>query len=112
MKRTYKLLSIDAWADGSCGECNDCQDADADGCDTPNWTWNDMWTIDMVDRVPETVEEFARLVYHEDAITPEFLASLGIEDDQYNITLFRVSNFEPLYAVEYGNTPEIEGDES
>lgn len=113
MKHTYKLLAIDAWADGACEHCDACEREDYEECMSPNWTWNDMHQVDTVDAVPETVEQFVALIWL--YITPEFLETLAIDDDQYNIVLINKADGMPRYAVEYGNEyiapcDETEGD--
>lgn len=111
MKRTYRLLSIDAWVSGGCGECETCQlEDDGEGmCEDASWTWNDWHYMQTLDAVPETVEQFAALIYQN--VTPELLKTLDIDDDQYNVVLINKADGEPLYAVEYGNEiTESEGE--
>jgi hypothetical protein len=110
MARKYKLLSVDAWVDSTCGECDACLSEEdmSEECVSPTWSWNDWHQVDTVDTVPETVAEFASMVFIGKQTT-ESLAKLEIDDDCYNIVLSDKRTGEPLYAVEYGN---FEGDET
>lgn len=85
--KTYKVLSIDAWADGDDG-----------------WTWN-MWynegtvTLD-IDSEDETILE---AMVDEGYIT-QLGASLSmVEDDGYNLIICHVVSGRPLFAIEYGS---------
>lgn len=91
MRRKYKVLSIDAWAD--CTGCDHTDDSE-EKC----WTWNNWFTVDHTDVLPETVADFFKLL----GGTGD-QSDYEIEDDGYNITLKHKASQMPVYAVEYGS---------
>ena len=96
LNNKFKVLSIDAWADG-------------DG-DESSWSWN-QW-FNTGDFFEENIEG----PLTEDSALRFFFLSLGykgpyhkfralyyIDDDQYNLILCDKKDDRPLYAIEYGS---------
>ena len=83
---TYKVLSIDAWAEGEDG-----------------WTWNAWYSVGEIvvdiDGEPEYILDRMKA---KGFIRNPSLAD--IEDDQYNIVIVDKFSREPLFAIEYGST--------
>lgn len=86
--KTFKVLSIDAWAESE-----------------NSWTWNNWftqnWSYDETDYGPLT-KESAMKFFKEFYINPKAEKRLEILDDQYNLVLVEKKNQRPLYAIEYG----------
>jgi hypothetical protein len=82
----YRILSIDAWRDGS------------------DWTWNNWFHVDDIDDIPPTNRRILKLLREIGLLSEYSKGRVYIEDDQYNIVVRQKSNHMPLYAIEYGNT--------
>ena len=85
MSRTYKVLWIDAWADGE------------------GWTWNNWRTTshyDEAERGPLTEQNAKK--YFKEEFGADF-RSFEIDDDQYNLVLVDRKTKMPRYAIEYGS---------
>jgi len=89
--KTYRILSIDAWAD-CCGcECEESK---------PNcWTWNNWHQIGECKEIPETIERALELMGEDIKHADKFY--LG--DDQYNMVITTKELNRPCYAFEYGS---------
>jgi hypothetical protein len=92
--KNYKVLSIDAWADG-------------DG-----WTWNNWFNIATYDEEIHgelNKENAYKFFFKEFGTSPniipyeEYSSKYEIDDDQYNLVLVRKDNQKPLLAIEYGS---------
>ena len=89
-----KILSIDAWADGT--------------DDEPSWTWNAWYKIGEISKDEfEALDTDAKLIEYmieSGYIKPEARSIVHVEDDQHNI-VFQDSteNYQPVFAIEYGN---------
>jgi hypothetical protein len=84
-KRTYKVLSIDAWADGHDG-----------------WNWNNWFHVETLEAIPDEDKAIDALI--ELGVLNEKARELcEVEDDQYNLVITDKRTREPLYAIEYGN---------
>ena len=90
---TYRILSIDAWAD-----CCGCDHTD-DGLERC-WTWNNWFDEGTTETVPETVEDFFKVLDARASANPK---DYELDDDQYNIVLIEKKTRMPLFAIEYGN---------
>lgn len=90
--KKFKLLSIDAWADGE------------------SWTWNEWHTSGHYresEYGPLTNDSamtyFFENVFNTSSLSrDEITAAIELEDDQYNIVLKRKEDQRPLWAIEYG----------
>jgi len=86
MTNTYKVLSIDAWAE-----------------DEASWTWNTWFyagSIDLDINNPE--KDILKAMYEAGYITQT--EGGDVEDDQYNLVIVDKTTREPLFAIEYGST--------
>lgn len=86
MTHTYKVLSIDAWAEGD-----------------ESWAWNNWFNAGSVDldinadtsTILNTMCEAGYITQTEGG---------DVEDDQYNLVIVDKATREPLFAIEYGST--------
>jgi hypothetical protein len=82
-----KILSIDAWRDGSGG-----------------WTWNNWHKVgecplELCDKTPRAILQWMR----EAGLMSQYSRGrAAIEDDGYNIVILDRGTREPLFALEYG----------
>lgn len=90
--KTYKILSIDAWAD--CCGCDHTEN-DMARC----WTWNQWYTIGHCADIPNTIEEAFKLVDGDASKLNEYY----LDDDQYNIVITEKKTNMPIIAFEYGS---------
>lgn len=81
----YKILSIDAWADGGDG-----------------WTWNAWYKVDAVDTYCETDESIINMLIDRGLLKESARKLVTVWDDQYNIVISDAEDMRPLYAIEYG----------
>ena len=83
-----KVLSIDAWRDGS------------------GWTWNALYTVGEVDKATfETLNTSRKQIKwfrDECYLTAESAGKVAIDDDGYNIVVTARGTGQPLFAIEYG----------
>lgn len=84
MKTQFKILSIDAWADGE------------------GWTWNQWYNAGKTEKIPDTVEEFLEIL---DSNGYDCLTRKGweLDDDGYNVVLIASDTLKPYFAIEYGS---------
>ena len=83
--RKYRVLSIDAWADGEGG-----------------WFWNNWYSVDTLEAMPEDGKVIDALI--ELGLLSEKARHLcEVEDDQYNLVVTYKADGCPLLAIEYGN---------
>ncbi len=98
--RTFRILSIDAWAD--CCGC-DHTDESEERC----WTWNEWHSIGHAEQLPESLEDAFKALSEAGYVDlPTALsraAEFEIEDDGYNVVVLDKESQRPLYAFEYGN---------
>ena len=86
-----KVLSIEAWADGSSDE--------EEGI---SWTWNAWHMIGAVE--PVSSEEEAVKAFEDFFGMPVNPTKYEVIDDQYNYTLCVIAeDYRPIYAIEYGS---------
>jgi hypothetical protein len=87
---TYKVLSIDAWADGD-----------------DSWTWNAWYNLGTVevdlDSPKDVIIDALIDAGMIDPRTRALANTMHMEDDQYNLVLCDGQTFEPLLAIEYGS---------
>ena len=83
--RSYKILSIDAWREGS------------------SWTWNQWFTVGELQALPDSNRALLKLLRDEGFLTEASKGRVAVEDDQYNLVVLDKGTREPLFAVEYGN---------
>jgi hypothetical protein len=90
--KTYKVLSIDAWADG-------------EEEDSINWTWNNWFNFGSYNEEENgNLTETNALKYFEGLLSnPEDIIKYELDDDQCNLVLVRRSDRMPILAIEYGN---------
>ena len=124
--KTFKVLSIDAWADSQncpyCGshnvmettksnkmKCYSCGEEFPDN-EGITWTWNNWFDSGKFqeEKDGELNEENAlKFFFGEYPLQYEglesFKSAFDIEDDQYNLVLYRKSDYRPMYAIEYGS---------
>ena len=93
-KRKYRILSIDAWAGESAGQ----------------WDWNNWFHVGDIEELPESNRAILKIMRDEGYLSDQSKGRVSIDDDQYNIVICDKSNNGPLYAIEYGNEPEHEGE--
>ena len=85
-KATYKVLSIDAWADGDDG-----------------WTWNAWYNAGSITLdIDSEYDDILQVMVDEGYIKNPSLGD--IEDDQYNLVIVDKFTREPIFAIEYGST--------
>lgn len=84
---TFKVLSIDAWAD------ND------------SWTWNNWFNFDTYNEEEYgTLNSENALKYFKAQLADESkIVDYEVDDDQYNLVLVRKSDLMPILAIEYGS---------
>ncbi len=83
---TFKVLSIDAWADGDEG-----------------WTWNDWHYVGEVTLADDAKDEEVIAALVDGGFATERARTEGeIFDDQYNWVLQQKADGKPVFAVEYG----------
>lgn len=88
---TYKVLSIDAWADTIDGDIS--------------WSWNNWHFFDTyleLENGALNLENAA--IYFQGQLTnsDDVHTKYDIEDDQYNYVLIRKDDGMPILAIEYG----------
>ena len=85
--RKYKVLSIDAWAEGE------------------SWTWNNWFHVDDYDEKidGELSDDNALKFLLCNFIKEKYWTDYEIEDDQYNIVLINKESRKPIVAIEYGS---------
>jgi hypothetical protein len=90
----FKVLSIEAWADG----------------ELDTWSWNQWFDTGYYfeeeidgELTEESALKFYFLILGYNLPFKKFRALYETEDDQYNIVLVDKSDRRPLYAIEYGN---------
>jgi hypothetical protein len=86
MTKTFKILSIDAWRDGS------------------SWSWNNWFTAgefpaELIGMNPRQLFKWFR---DEGYLKESSKGKVAIEDDQYNLVILDRGTREPLFAIEYG----------
>lgn len=83
-----KVLSIDAWRDGS------------------GWTWNTWYTVGEIDKATfetlYTPRKQLKWFRDEGYLTAESAGKVAIDDDGYNIVVTARGTGQPLFAIEYG----------
>lgn len=84
-----RILSIDAWRDGS------------------GWTWNNWFHRGNIDKATFEVLKTNRAIlrYLRDdagALSDASKGRVYVEDDGHNIVIYDKSTGEPLIAIEYG----------
>lgn len=85
--KTYKVLSIDAWADGDDG-----------------WTWNAWYNAGAIALDINSEDEAILEAMVDEGYITQLGASLSmVEDDGYNLIICHVVSGRPLYAIEYGS---------
>jgi len=92
---SFKVLSIDAWAD--CCGC-ECQD-DGPKC----WSWNNWHTIGQLETLPDNDSAIIDLMINECFLKPTARSLVFVDDDQYNYVICDKESHEPIFAIEYGN---------
>jgi hypothetical protein len=87
MSKTFKVLSVDAWAD-----------------EGDSWTWNQWFDSSTYDEETDgpLTEANALAFFERDYFAREDMHLFEIDDDQYNLVLIRKDNRRPVYAIEYG----------
>ena len=83
-----KILSIDAWRDGS------------------SWTWNNWYTVGELDTKAVNIDNNRALLKYmraEGYLTEASKGKVYIDDDQYNLVICERSNHRPLFSIEYGS---------
>ena len=96
MRETFRVLSIDAWAD-----CCGCE------CDENNqtcWTWNNWFNFGTYDvqELGELNEKNAKAYFQaqlKDGVN--FDDKFDIDDDQTNLVMVNKKNRMPVLAIEY-----------
>ena len=89
-QKTFKILSIEAWADGEDG-----------------WYWNNWNCVGELE--DETLldngrnEELIAWFIQEGYLKETAKDLVYVDDDQYNLVITHKDSHEPIYAVEYGN---------
>ena len=84
-KKTMRVLSIDAWADGDGG-----------------YTWNQWFDMGSIPRDTPT-DQMVEAAYNEGIFSkPRLPKGYTLHDDQYNIVVQDKDGC-PLYAFEYGD---------
>lgn len=81
------ILSIDAWYDG-------------DG-----WTFNQWWKLPVsipADCIHWSNRKLLKWLRDNGVTGHASAGSLAVDNDQFNLTIQDRSNFQPLYAIEYG----------
>ena len=85
---TYRILSIDAWAD----------------CEPGSWQWNNWFHVG--DFLIEDTEQGGAAIIEwfiaENMLKESARESCEVEDDGYNFVIQDKETGEPLYAIEYG----------
>lgn len=86
--KTFKVLSIDAWA-GQEG----------------SWEWNNWHNFGSYSEEEhgELTDENALKYYQTLLADPSKITEYEIDDDQYNVVLVRKSDNMPILAIEYGS---------
>jgi len=82
-----KILSIDAWRDGS------------------GWEWNQWFNageLNTNDVNIDNTRALLKFLRAEGFLNEGSKGKVYIEDDQYNLVVKERSNNRPLYAIEYG----------
>lgn len=93
--KTFKILSIDAWAD-----CCGCE------CENENpqcWTWNQWYTIGTTKKLPETLDEALTILDEEAGAEFKQGVKLELDDDGHNLVIRLAENQKPYFAFEYGS---------
>ena len=86
MTHTYKVLSIDAWAEGE-----------------DSWTWNNWFDAGSIDLdINKPTQDILKAMHEAGYITQT--EGGDVEDDQYNLVIVDKATREPLFAIEYGST--------
>lgn len=88
MSATYKLLSIDAWADAG-----------------GDWNWNAWRTVGHVPVAYADMPARAllRALRTDGYLSAASAGRVAVEDDGYNVVIVRRSDSCPVFAIEYGN---------
>lgn len=90
--KTFKILSIDACADGE-----------------DSWSWNNWFNVGKYyesEYGPLTEESLLKCIKDKcsyQGTLDEMKEQYEVDDDQYNLVLVRKSDGCPLYAIEYGS---------
>ncbi len=92
---SFKVLSIDAWAD-CCGcECEEGK---------PNcWSWNNWHKVGEIDVIPQSDIQKIEVLIMEGFLKPAARSFVYVDDDQYNYVICDKTNNQPIFAIEYGN---------
>lgn len=93
--KTYRILSIDAWA----------------GMERGIWEWNNWHHVGNFPAalIGESSRKILKYFREELGMLNENSAGrVSIEDDGYNIVILEKSNRRPLYAIEYGDESQEE----
>jgi hypothetical protein len=87
--KTFKVLSIDAWA----------------GMEDGSWEWNNWHNFGEYNETYEgELSDKNALRYFQSFLKDSSkISEYEIDDDQYNVILVRKSDNKPLLAIEYGS---------
>lgn len=86
-QKTYRILSIDAWA----------------GQEEGTWDWNSWHKVGEYTGNLDDDNAILEFFIREGFLKPEAKTKVYLNDDGHNIVLTADSNHEPLYAIEHGN---------
>lgn len=87
-KKTYRILSIDAWREDN------------------GWTWNNWFHVGDFD-LPQFLDSNRKILQfmRESGYLTEYSKGrCAVDDDGYNVVILDRATREPLFAIEYGNT--------
>lgn len=85
MTKEFKVLSIDAWRDGS------------------SWFWNNWFHVESIPIKEYSTRQLLKLLREKGLLSESSKGKVSIEDDQYNFVIMAKGTRKPLFAVEYGS---------
>tara|TARA_R110000822_G_scaffold84959_5_gene199253 strand:+ start:420 stop:683 length:264 start_codon:yes stop_codon:yes gene_type:complete len=83
---TLKVLSIDAWREGS------------------SWQWNQWFNVGTIDiDINASNRQILKTMRDQGYLSDQSKGRVSIDDDEYNIVICDRNNNEPIFAIEYGS---------